>query len=153
LNSNQNNEIPKIRPMTSTTKKDKESLYEENMQLKNYINTIKKDFAFSKSDNRKLERELDKKEKIIEDIVDSGNLQGDKINKAKETHLIIGLKKQFKDVQTQLKNKTVELDNIKKTLKVTKLNELNIEVNTYTDELQKLKSFYEIALQQNAINE
>jgi len=153
LNSNQNNEIPKIRPMTSTTKKDKESLYEENMQLKNYINTIKKDFAFSKSDNRKLELELDKKEKIIEDIVDSGNLQGDKINKAKETHLIIGLKKQFKDVQTKLKNKTVELDNIKKTLKVTKLNELNIEVNTYTDELQKLKSFYEIALQQNAINE
>ena len=139
--------------MTSTTKKDKESLYEENMQLKNYINTIKEDFAFSKCDNRKLELELDKKEKIIEDIVDSGNLQGDKINKAKETHLIIGLKKQFKDVQTQLKNKTVELDNIKKTLKVTKLNELNIEVNTYTDELQKLKSFYEIALQQNAINE
>ena len=67
--------------------------------------------------------------------------------------MIIGLKKQFKDVQRDLKNKTTELENIKKTMKNTKINELNSEVITYQDELQKLKSFYEISLQQNAINE
>ncbi len=79
----------KARPMT--TNMDKEKLYEENMQLKNLLNKIKKDFAFSKSEVHKLEIELNKKEKIIEEIaIDSrgdDNLQGDKMSKIKEVHL------------------------------------------------------------------
>jgi len=53
----------------------------------------------------------------------------------------------------ELKQKTLELDAIKKTLKSTKIQELTLEVTTYSEELLKLKSFYEISLQQNAINE
>jgi hypothetical protein len=145
--------------MTTNSKVDKEKLYEENLQLKNYINLMKKDFAFSKSENHKLEHELNKKEKLIEDLAVEGN---EKMSKAKEvnffylyfkTHLIIGLKKQFKELQKDFKNKSTELDNLKKTIRNTKLNEINIELNTYVEELQKLKNFYEISLQQNAINE
>ncbi len=74
--------ISKVRPMTTTTK-DKESLYEENFQLKSYINTLKKDFTFSKSENQKLELEVNKQEKIIEDMA----VEGDKFSKAKEVKM------------------------------------------------------------------
>jgi len=82
--------INKVRPITTT--KDKERLYEENFQLKNYINSMKRDFAYSKSECHKLELELNKKEKIIEDIAyadkgDGMSLPGEKVSKAKEVKL------------------------------------------------------------------
>ena len=150
--------LPLVRK--NSTKLEKEQLYEEIMQLKTVINNLKKDLALSKSDNVKKTNEINKKDKVIEDIADNSqssmfNSGSDMscVSKAKEANLVIKMKKQFKDLKNQHKEKCEELEKLKKTLKFTKINEIAQESKVYFDELNKIKSFYVLSLQQNEINE
>merc|ERR1712032_82596 len=73
--------------------------------------------------------------------------------KAKETHLFVQIKRQFKDLKNEYKAKCLELDNLKKNIKLTKFNEVGIELKTYMDELSRIKSLYLVTSKQNEINE
>lgn len=141
---------------------EKERLYEDTIHLKNIINELKKEISNLKSENHKYSLELNKKDKIIEEIlIDSQNnmfsnnpLNESKVlNKAKETHLFIQIKKQFKELKNEYKAKCLELETVKKNLKLTKFNEMAIELKTYMDELARIKSLYLVTSQQNEINE
>lgn len=140
---------------------EKERLYEDAIHLKNHINDLKKEIANLKSENHKNMLEINKKNKIIEDIfLDSQNnmfgnnpLNDSKLSKAKETLLLIQIKKQYKELKNEYKAKCVELETFKKNLKLTKINEIGIELKTYMEELARIKSLYLITSQQNEINE
>jgi len=141
---------------------EKERLYEDTIHLKKLINELKKEISNLKSENNKYSLELNKKDKIIEEIfIDSQTnmfnnnpLNESKVlSKAKETHLFVQIKKQFKELKNEYKSKCIELEILKKNLKLTKFNEIAIELKTYIDELARMKSLYLVTYQQNEINE
>ena len=72
------------------------------------------------------------------------------MNKAKDFNLLNRIKKQYKDLQKELRLKNEENENLKKIVKVTKINEFTIEIKTLSEEMEKLKKLYSHALQQNA---
>ena len=69
--------------------------------------------------------------------------------KIKETHLINSLKKELKELQISSKTKTIEIENIKKNIKTIKINDLNLEIISLTDDLTKTKSRFESSLTDN----
>jgi hypothetical protein len=101
--------------------------------------------------------EMNRKDKAIEDInydmqsskLNSGNCDNYQYPKGKETSLIMNLKKQIKEVEREIKQKAIEHDQLKKNTKITKLNELEIDLSTQNDELLKVKKFYEISVKTN----
>lgn len=136
---------------------EKEKLYEEALQLKTQINQLKRELASAKSDIHKKDLEINKKDKVIEDIAaDSGIYSGNGdniIGKAKDTTLIIKMKKQYKELKKDYGLKCDEVEELKKLAKITKFNELTIEINTLTEELNKIKTLYTHSLQQNEMSE
>ena len=99
---------------------------------------------------------MNRKDKAIEDInYDlqsshlSGGPDGHLLNKAKETSLIMNLKKQMKEVSKEIKQKSLELDQLKKNIKITKINELDVDITTLKEELMKVKTFHEISVKNN----
>jgi hypothetical protein len=162
-----NSKSPHLSRIKSAIPYDKEKLYEENLILKNELNKIKQEYNVKKKENYILESELSKKDKMLEDmaidtqtsminhIENMNDLynQNKLLTRATETHLIINLKKQFKEVKRELTNKKEEFDNLKKTLKNTKVNELTTENKILFEENSKLKGLYESALKQMACYE
>jgi hypothetical protein len=67
--------------------------------------------------------------------------------------LIINLKKQFNELKKEYKIKCDQYENLKKSSKSTKINELIIENRELSEEVFKLKNFYDISIQQNIFNE
>lgn len=135
-------------------------LIEENQKLKAEISRFKADLSNSKKEITQLENEIDKKDKLIDEIstLNSNNLNilGTNQNvltginmKLIETKLINGMKKQFKDLKKDYNKKVEELEEIKRLLKTSKLNELAIENQTLIDELNKVKNFYKISVREN----
>ena len=134
----------------------KERLYEELLQYKNDLNTLRKELALAKSANNKKSQEIGKKDKILEEIVNEVDLnpfQTGKGQKAKDAYLISSLKTQFLDIKNQLQLKNEEYEELKKHIKNTKFKELTLEISILNEEISKLKSFYSISLQQNQANE
>ncbi len=68
--------------------------------------------------------------------------------KAVETNFTINLKRQYKDCLKELEAKAAELENLKKNMKVTKFNEISIELKSTLEELKKITTLYEYTLQQ-----
>lgn len=56
----------------------------------------------------------------------------------------MNLKKQVKELQRDNKVKDLEIENFKKKIKSTKINELNVEIVNLTEEYKKIKTSYEI---------
>ncbi len=158
LKNGNTNDIGSVKGYPSTVL-EKEKLFEERQHLKNTINTLRKEMAELKSDNLKKDNEISKKDKVIEDIVvDSQNNvfglnSSDSISKAKEANLLFKIKRQFKEFKKEYRKKCEELENLKKTMKVTKFNELSIEISSLTQEIDKLKKLYLHSLQQNELFE
>jgi len=143
---------------------EKERLYEDTIHLKNTINDLRREIGNLKSENHKLSLEMNKKDKLIEEmIMDNNNnlfssnnmhLNESKcMSKAKESHLFVQIKRQFKELKNEYKAKCIELENVKKNIKLTKFNEIGIELKTYMDELARIKSLYLVTFKQNEINE
>lgn len=135
-------------------------LYEENQKLKIELAKLKNDITVHKKEITYLENELEKKDKMIDDIADTSNINqtvNDNTNnisaytaKIIESKLMVNLKKQYRDVKKDLAKKVEEIEEMKKLLKSTKLNELSIENQTLSDELNKIKKFYKASQRDNS---
>ena len=98
-----------------STTLEKEKLYEETIYLKKMVNGLKIELASLRSENLKKENEINRKDKVIEDIVVDclNNLYGgnsimnspDMMSKVKDANLLFKLKKQFKDMKKEFKEK------------------------------------------------
>ena len=145
---------------------DKEKLYEDNIKLKEKINTMNKELIQIKHEIFKKEAEIAKANKMINDHINEGlnlnaniidnniicnnkgcisnfnnninNNTGKLIEKSNINKLIYGIKNQYKDVKKQLNEKVEEIEKIKKTMKHTKLIEFKIENKTLNDEIKNL---------------
>ena len=110
----------------------KEQLYEENMQLKEKINKMRKEIDEFKNKLFKKELELSKKEKIIRECSKENITEFTReinIEKAKESSLLSMCKQKYNEMKEQYKKKCEENDVLKANIKLTKLKEYQIQID------------------------
>lgn len=56
-----------------------------------------------------------------------------------ESHLTLNLKRRVKDLQGELQQKSADLDQLKRSIKTTKQQEMEVEVRQYMDECNRLR--------------
>ena len=63
-------------------------------------------------------------------------------------HLVLNVKRQYKELKKAYEKNQQELNSAKKNIKFTKINELNMENKIYDEQIDKLKNLYEHSLEQ-----
>lgn len=116
---------------------DKERLYIENMELKLKNQELNKAIIKFKAKIIQMERDKNKKSEIS--LVE---------NPSNSNFLVHLLKKTIKDLKIELSNKENEITKFKKTLKYTKIIEMELEVKAYIDECTRLKHHLEEIIEQ-----
>ena len=128
---------------------DREKLVQENIRLKTQLNKLETEKINHKREITNLENEIIKKDKIIETMINDtqSNINSDN-NKASEMHLVLNVKRQYKELKKAYEKNQQELNSAKKNIKFTKINELNMENKIYDEQIDKLKNLYEHSLEQ-----
>ena len=128
---------------------DREKLVQENIKLKTQLNKLETEKLNHKREITNLEMEINKKDKIIETMRNDtqSNANNDN-NKASEMHLVLNVKRQYKELKKVYEKNQQELTAAKKNIKFTKINELNTENQIYNEQVNKLKNIYEHSLEQ-----
>ena len=125
---------------------EREQLYENNMQLKESLNKIKRELAETKYFVVKKDIELREKEKIIRDCLKENDLESShegKIEKAKESALLTLFKEKYNNLKNSYEKEIQENKILKANIKITKIKEFQIENDILNQELVKIKSLYE----------
>ena len=139
--------MPNNRKMTSGmgNKIEKEQLYENNMQLKEALNKLKRELAETKYNVVKKDILLREKEKIIRSFLNESDLesvQSNKKDKAKESAKLTLLKENYNELKNNYEKECQENKILKANIKLTKIKEFQIENDIFSKELQKIKSLY-----------
>ena len=139
--------MPNNRKMTSGMGNniEREELYENNMQLKELLNRLKKELAETKYNVIKKEIELREKEKIIRDCIKDNSVDStpdNKIDKAKESALMTLCKEKYNSLKNSYQKEIQENKILKANIKITKIKEFQIENDILHKELSKIKSLY-----------
>ena len=116
---------------------DKERLYEENMALKLKNNALHEELIRLRTKVSQVEKELSKKEDLNEHL-----------QVLKPVHLVNSLKSAIKDLKNEIQQKNDEISKIRKNIKSTKINEIELEVQAYIDECTRLRHHLEEIMRQ-----
>jgi len=129
--------------------KDKEGLYDDAIKLKKANNVLKNENIKNKTKIKKLEAELLNQQKEMDEYIMSQN-QGrleyglnQSFMKNQSSHITQGLKNQIKELRSENKKKEEELTKIKRSLKSTNIQELEVEMKLYVDECTRLRHMLE----------
>ena len=125
---------------------EREQLYENNMQLKESINKLRRELAETKYNVFKKDNELREKEKIIRDCLKENDLESanvNKIEKAKESALLTLCKEKYNLLKNSYQKEKEENNILKANIKITKIKEYQIENDILNNQLLKIKSLYE----------
>ncbi|TKS68532.1 IQ domain-containing protein E [Collichthys lucidus] len=112
--------------------REKEDMYDEIMRLKKSLQAQKSDNHQMKAKLRRLEEDNTKREKQIEELLDP-------------TKVLNGLKQRILKLEQQCREKENALSKLQSELRTTNLEELKITVETYYEELQRLRLLLEAA--------
>ena len=128
---------------------DREKLVQENIRLKTQLNKLETEKMNHKREITNLENEINKKDKIIETMMNEtqSNINSDN-NKASEMHLVLNVKRQYKELKKAYEKNQQELNATKKNIKYTKINEYNLENKIFDEQINKIKNLYEQSLEQ-----
>ena len=151
------------RSMQSNYCLETEQLYHETYQIKKVIKQLQKQLDKVSKENNKKERQLNAKENEINNII-YNNLQldnednknnsfynfdifrlNDKPNNAMGI-LIFKIRREIKETINEIKKENIKLEYLKRSLYMTKPKELNIESNIYKEQINKINSLIENAL-------
>ena len=124
---------------------EREQLYENNMQLKELLNKLKRELAETKYNVVKKDIELRAKEKIIRDCIKENDLEHNHestIEKAKESALITLFKEKYDALKNSYQKEIQENKILKANIKITKIKEFQIENDILHQELIKIKSLF-----------
>ncbi|KAF7663434.1 hypothetical protein LDENG_00209660 [Lucifuga dentata] len=135
---------------TSTTDyKEKEDMYDEIIRLKKSLQAQKSDNHQMKAKLRRLEEDNAKREKQIEELLDptkASEYTRSLVDKKKEGSVVLsGLKHRILKLEQQCREKENALSKLQSELRTTNLEELKITVDTYFEEIQRLKMVLEMA--------
>ena len=153
--SNQYNQVPPPIIFTMPNNKkmtsgmgnniEREQLYENNMQLKESLNKLKRELAETKYNVVKKDIELREKEKIIRECIKENDLETtheNKIEKAKESALLTLCKEKYNILKNSYQKEIQENKILRANIKITKIKEFQIENDILNKELIKIKSLY-----------
>ncbi|XP_015215246.1 IQ domain-containing protein E isoform X3 [Lepisosteus oculatus] len=123
--------------------REKEDMYDEIIELKKTLQAQKSETDIMKTKLRRLEEENGKKEKQIEQLLDPTKgseytrLLVDKKNDA--SAIMNGLKQKILKLEQQCREKDNALNKLQNDLKTTNIEEMKIAMETYYDEVQRLR--------------
>ena len=136
---------------------DKEQLYDEAIKLKQNMNVYKDENNRLKTRVLQFEKELERKDKIIQELLSQANNQGSSSQTrggqrmSTETHLVAALKKQIRDMKDEIRQKEEEAKKFRKNLKITKIQETEVEIKMFSDECTRLKHIIEEIVKQKSV--
>ena len=116
---------------------DRERLYEENMSLKLKNNGLHEEIQKLRTKFSQVEKELSKKDD-----------QNEYNQGIKPTHMINNLKTTIKELKSEIQQKNDEIYKLKKNMKSTRINEIELEVQAYIDECTRLRHHLEEIMKQ-----
>nr|XP_046226830.1 IQ domain-containing protein E [Scatophagus argus] len=127
----------------------KEDMYDEIIRLKKSLQAQKSDNHQMKAKLRRLEEDNAKREKQIEELLDptkGSEYTRSLVDKKKEGSMVLnGLKQRILKLEQQCREKENALSKLQSELRTTNLEELKITVETYFEEIQRLKILLEAA--------
>ena len=115
---------------------------QENIKLKTQLNKMETEKINNKREITNLENEINQKDKIIENMINETQSNTNQSNKVSEMHLVLNVKRQYKELKKAYEKNQQELLQTKKNTKFTKINELNTENKIFNEQIEKLKNLY-----------
>ena len=145
---------------TTTSKKrsgmgnkiEREQLYENNMQLKDVINNLRRELAELKNKVVKKDIEIRKKEKLLKECSKENDLESTRelnLEKARESTLVSLCKEKYNELRNKYNEKCMELNELNSTYKISKLKEYTIQIDTYKKEMEKMRILYLQTIENN----
>ncbi|KAM7009231.1 IQ domain-containing protein E isoform 2-T2 [Tautogolabrus adspersus] len=129
--------------------RDKEDMYDEIIRLKKNLHAQKFDNQQMKAKLRRLEKDNAKREKQIEELLDptkGSQYTRSFVDKRKEGSVVLnGLKQRILRLEQQCREKENALSKLQSELRTTNLEELKISVETYSEEIKRLRILLEAA--------
>ncbi|XP_037327835.2 IQ domain-containing protein E isoform X2 [Pungitius pungitius] len=129
--------------------REKESMYDEIIRLKKSLQEQKSDRQQMKAKLRRLEEDNAKREKQIEELLDptkGSEYTRSLVDKKKEGSVVLnGLKQRVLKLEQQCREKEKALSKLQSELRTTNLEELKITVETYFEEIQRLRMLLDAA--------
>ncbi|KAM8879088.1 IQ domain-containing protein E [Spinachia spinachia] len=136
-------------PGSTEDYREKESMYDEIIRLKKSLQEQKSDNQRMKAKLRRLEEDNAKREKQIEELLDptkGSEYTRSFVDKKKEGSVVLnGLKQRILKLEQQCREKEKALSKLQGELRTTNLEELKITVDTYFEEIQRLRILLEAA--------
>ena len=120
----------------------REKLYEENLLLKTQSNLIE-------SENVKLRTRLNQLEKSVNKKEEPEFFLYKNMSK---TSLVPNLKSSIKDLKSKIKFKKDEIEDLRKSIKSTRMMETDVELQIYSDELTRLRYHLDAVMRDNSIS-
>ena len=115
---------------------------QENIKLKTQLNKMETEKINNRREITNLENEINQKDKIIENMMNETQSNINQSNKVSEMHLVLNVKRQYKELKKAYEKNQQELVQTKKNTKYTKINELTTENKIYNEQIDKLKNLY-----------
>ena len=115
---------------------------QENIKLKTQLNKMETEKINNRREITNLENEINQKDKIIENMINETQSNTNQSNKVSEMHLVLNVKRQYKELKKAYEKNQQELIQAKKNTKITKINELTTENKIYNEQIDKLKNLY-----------
>jgi len=117
------------------------TLYDDAMILKKANNSMIDENIKLKTNLHKLEAEWNRKEKLLEEIVmNQNNIGKTQISKIKaESHVSSAMKKHIREIKQEVLIKDEEISRLKKNIRITRFQELEMEIKMYMNEWNRLK--------------
>ncbi|XP_041640378.1 IQ domain-containing protein E isoform X2 [Cheilinus undulatus] len=133
--------------------REKEDMYDEIIRLKKSLHAQKSDNQQMKAKLRRLEEDNAKREKQIEELLDptkGPDYTRSFVDKKKEGSVVVnGLKQRILKLEQQCREKENALSKLQSDLRTTNLEELKITVETYFEEIKRLRILLEAAEKSN----
>ena len=117
---------------------------QENIKLKTQLNKLETEKINIRREITNLENEINQKDKIIENMMNEtqSNTNTNQANKITDMHLVLNVKRQYKELKKAYEKNQQELIQAKKNTKFTKINELTTENKIFNEQIDKLKNLY-----------
>uniref|UniRef100_A0A4W3IAB1 IQ domain-containing protein E n=1 Tax=Callorhinchus milii TaxID=7868 RepID=A0A4W3IAB1_CALMI len=122
--------------------KEREDMYDEIIKLKKVIQAHKTENDVTKTKLRRSEEENSKKEKHIEQLLDpskSSEYTRNLVDKNNVNGIVRGLKQKILKLEQQCREKENSLNKLQTDLKTSDIEEMRITMETYYEEIQRLR--------------
>jgi len=129
---------------------DLERLVEDTVQLKRQINQLQEENLKLKTRNSNLEKEACKFEKMFQELSSNPKKKKNAGSRLDEANAA-GFKQHFRELKDELEDRTEELNALKKKVKFTKINELEVQLRAFQEEGMRMKAHMDEILYKKAL--